>query len=337
MYKIGILGAGSFGMSLARALKNTGNEVSVWTRHKEKLDTYASSGIYKPLDNMIIPEGIIFEKNLSLLVQDKDVLFLAVPSVFVRETIKEAAFHIPVSQIIVSVAKGIEKDSLMSPTQVIEDELLKSRGGSFYVRIVALSGPSHAEEVAKDLPTTIVSSSKDTFAASCMQDIFTNTCIRVYTNPDTKGVELCGALKNIIALAAGVSEGLGYGDNTKAALITRGLAEITRLGLIMGCKLETFAGLAGLGDLVVTCTSKYSRNNRCGILIGKGLSPEKAKEKIGMAVEGINTLPAAIRLSKKYGVEMPIIQISNDVINHGVDPKEAVNTLMGRSMKNELW
>lgn len=324
-------------MALARMLQNKGVSVQVWTRHSEKLDFYISKRVYPPLGDMPLPTGIGFEKNLSVLCDDKDALISAVPSVYVRNTIRDAAPFIAPDQIIVSVTKGIEKDTLLSPTGIIKDELKNMRGKDFCVRTVALSGPSHAEEVAKDLPTTIVSSSEDLNLASFVQDVFSSTCMRVYTNSDTKGVELCGALKNIIALACGVSQGLGYGDNTKAALITRGLAEITRLGLAMGCRLETFAGLCGLGDLVVTCTSKNSRNNRCGILIGKGLSPEEAREKVGMAVEGINTLPAALELMKKYDVEMPITHAVNAVINIGMAPAEAVNLLMMRERKNELW
>lgn len=323
-------------MALARMLENNGNSVQIWTRHSEKLDLYASKRIYPPLNDMPIPSGISFEKSLSAICEGKDVLLSAVPSVYVRSIIKDAAFFIAKNQLIVSVTKGIEKDTLLSPTQVIKDELKNVRGAGFSVRIAALSGPSHAEEVARDLPTTIVSSSEDMSLASFVQDIFTSSFMRVYTNSDIRGVELCGALKNIIALACGISQGLGYGDNTKAALITRGLAEITRLGLAMGCRLETFAGLCGLGDLVVTCTSKNSRNNRCGILIGEGLSPEKAKEKVGMAVEGINTLPAAMQLMLRYDVQMPITHAVNAVINLGMPAGEAVNLLMMREKKNEL-
>lgn len=337
MLKIGIFGAGSFGMALARILKNNGNDVEIWTRHSDKLDQYARTGVFPMLNNMPIPPGISFERHLERLCLNKDVLICAVPSVYVRQTICESAPYIPSGQIIVSVAKGIERDTLLLPTDIIEDELKKCRGDLFEVNTVALSGPSHAEEVARDLPTTVVSASDDPVVARFVQGVFAGTCIRVYTNPDKKGVELCGALKNIIALASGISEGLGYGDNTKAALITRGLAEMWRLGSGMGCSLETFAGLAGLGDLVCTCTSKNSRNNRCGILIGEGLAPMDAKNKIGMAVEGINTLPAAIKLKQKYDVQMPITQTTDAVIYHNMNPKEAVNILMSRERKNEVW
>lgn len=324
-------------MALGRVLINNGNEVTIWTRHTEKLDVYARDRVFAGLCNMPIPKALAFEKDPTLLVKDKDILIVAVPSIYVRKTISPVAGFISCDQIIISVTKGIEKDSLLLPTEVIADELKNIRGHNFHSKIVALSGPSHAEEVARDLPTTMVSSSNDPLAMSFIQKVFTDTCIRVYTNPDTKGVELCGALKNIIALASGVCEGLGYGDNTKAAIITRGLAEITRLGLLMGCTAQTFAGLAGMGDLVVTCTSRYSRNNRCGVLIGRGIAPKEAQKEIGMVVEGINTLPAAIQLMEKYDVEMPIICILDAVINRGMDRYKAADILMGRSMKDEIW
>ena len=201
---------------------------------------------------------------------------------------------------------------------------------------MALSGPTHAEEVALDLPTTIVSASEDEDAAKIVQDVFMNTCMRVYTHFDVLGVELCGAFKNIIALATGISSGLGFGDNTRAALITRGIAEIKRLGVKMGCNDQTFAGLAGIGDLIVTATSEHSRNNRCGKLIGKGLSPEEAIKEVGMVVEGINALPAAISLAKKYEIEMPITETAYDIVFNSVEPKDAVLKLMTRDKKAEI-
>ena len=220
-------------------------------------------------------------------------------------------------------------------TDIIRDELSKQSAAK-NVKLVALSGPTHAEEVAKDLPTTIVSACEDQNAALIVQDVFMNTCMRVYTNSDVLGVELCGAMKNIIALATGISSGLGFGDNTKAALITRGIAEIKRLGLKMGCDNDTFAGLAGIGDLIVTATSEHSRNNRCGKLIGKGMSPDDAIKEVGMVVEGINALPAAISLAKKYEVELPITETAYDIVFGGIDPKTAVIKLMTRDKKSEI-
>ena len=265
----------------------------------------------------------------------KDVLLFAVPSVFVRSTTAKARPYIPDGQILVDVAKGMEPDTLYTMTEVIADELGKENGPQG-VKLVALSGPTHAEEVAVDLPTTIVSASPDEEAAKFVQDVFSNTCMRVYTNPDIKGVELSGALKNVIALGVGISTGLGYGDNARAALITRGIAEIARLGVAMGCNIHTFAGLAGIGDLIVTATSMHSRNNRAGILIGKGESPAQAVKEVGMVVEGINALPAAMELAAKYNVEMPIVQTVNAIVKEGMSASDALRTLMDRNRKNEM-
>ena len=252
------------------------------------------------------------------------------PSVFVRSTAKRAAPFVPAGQIVVDVAKGLEPGTLMTMSEVINDEIPAAR-------VVALSGPTHAEEVAQDLPTTIVSACADHDAAAFVQSVFMNACMRVYTNTDVKGVELCGALKNIIALAAGISAGIGYGDNAKAALITRGIVEITRLGVAMGCREQTFSGLAGLGDLIVTATSRHSRNNRCGYLIGQGVPPEEAIRQVGMVVEGINAIPAAMTLAEKYGVEMPIVHAVDAVVHHGADPKDVVYGLMTRDPKTEHY
>ena len=280
---------------------------------------------------MEIPEEIRFTKDMEEVCRDKEILLFAVPSPFVRATARKAAKYVKDNQIIVDVAKGIEADTLFTMTQIIADELKNPA-----VKLVALSGPTHAEEVAKDLPTTIVSACEDLTAAERVQQVFGNTCMRVYTNDDVLGVELCGAMKNIMALASGVALGLGYGDNTKAALITRGMAEITRLGIAMGCKPQTFAGLAGIGDLIVTATSVHSRNNRCGMLLGQGVPPQEAVKQVGMVVEGINALPAAMRLAQKYGVEMPLATAVNAVVNLGADPKDAVAKLMSRDQISEV-
>ena len=228
------------------------------------------------------------------------------------------------------VAKVIEADTLFTLTQIIEDELKNPT-----VKLVALSGPTHAEEVAKDLPTTIVSACADPGAAEFVQEVFSATCMRVYTNEDVLGVELCGAMKNIMALGSGIALGLGYGDNAKAALITRGMAEITRLGTAMGCDSRTFYGLAGVGDLIVTATSIHSRNNRCGMLLGQGVAPEEAVKQVGMVVEGIHALAAAMRLMEKYNVDMPIVRAVNAVVNQGADPRSEVMALMRREQRPE--
>ena len=329
---IGVLGAGTWGMALSRMLSNSGHTVMVWSALEEEVRQYASERRHPHLPGMIIPDEIVFTGDIEKAVTGKDILLFAVPSVFVRSTAAAASRFVPDRQIIVDVAKGIEPSTNYRMTEVIADELAKAGKTA---RLVALSGPTHAEEVAMDLPTTIVSASEDPSAAEYVQDIFMNTCMRVYTNNDVLGVELCGAMKNIIALASGMSAGLGYGDNTKAALITRGMAEITRLGIAMGASKSTFAGLAGIGDLIVTATSEHSRNNRAGRLIGEGLSPDEARKKVGMVVEGINALPAAMELSARYHVEMPLCSAVNDIINHNAVPAEEVRRLMRRPKRGE--
>lgn len=331
MTKIGVLGAGTWGMALARMLQLSGNQVTVWSALEREIDEFSATRRHPNLPGMEIPQDLEFTKDIGDVCRDKEILLFAVPSPFVRATARKAAPYITDNQIIVDVAKGIEADTLYTMTQIIADELKNPA-----VKLVALSGPTHAEEVAKDLPTTIVSACEDLKTAERVQQVFGNTCMRVYTNDDVMGVELCGAMKNIMALASGVALGLGYGDNTKAALITRGMAEITRLGIAMGCKPQTFYGLAGIGDLIVTATSIHSRNNRCGLLLGQGVPPQKAVRQVGMVVEGINALPAAMRLAEKYGVEMPLATAVNAVVNHGADPKEAVAKLMRRDQTSEV-
>ena len=331
MTKIGVLGAGTWGMALARMLQLSGNEVTVWSALEREVEEFSATRRHPNLPGMEIPEEIRFTKDMEEVCRDKEILLFAVPSPFVRATARKAVKYVKDNQIIVDVAKGIEADTLFTMTQIIADELKNPA-----VKLVALSGPTHAEEVAKDLPTTIVSACEDLAAAERVQQVFGNTCMRVYTNDDVLGVELCGAMKNIMALASGVALGLGYGDNTKAALITRGMAEITRLGIAMGCKPQTFAGLAGIGDLIVTATSVHSRNNRCGMLLGQGVPPQEAVKQVGMVVEGINALPAAMRLAQKYGVEMPLATAVNAVVNLGADPKDAVAKLMSRDQISEV-
>ncbi len=344
MKKIGVLGAGTWGMALARMLCNAGNEVIVWSALGAEIDELEKTRRHSKLPEMEIPQALQFTKSIEEVCAEKDILLFAVPSVFVRSTSAAARPYIPDGQVIVDVAKGIEADTLMTMSEVIRSELEKDDGEKRAprdVKIVALSGPTHAEEVAMDLPTTIVSACEDVKTAEMVQDVFMGseedrTCLRVYTNTDVKGVELCGALKNIIALAAGISTGLGYGDNARAALITRGLAEIVRLGMKMGCIEQTFYGLAGVGDLIVTATSRHSRNNRAGFLIGQGTAPDEAVKKVGMVVEGINAIPAAVRLRDIYNVDMPIVSFMEGVILYGKDPSEAVVKLMGRKKKSEL-
>ena len=332
--KIGVLGAGTWGIALARMLANDDYDVTVWSAIESEVDELSEKRVHRNLPGADIPESIVFTKDIEEVCRDKEILLFAVPSVYVRSTVEKAREFIPDGQIIVDVAKGIEAETLFTMSQVIEDVL--KDGKHDHVKVVALSGPTHAEEVSRDMPTTIVSACKDQDAAKKVQDIFMNTCMRVYTNDDVLGVELCGALKNIIALASGISTGLGNGDNAKAAIITRGMVEMTRLGLAMGAKQETFAGLAGIGDLIVTATSMHSRNNRCGMLIGQGVKPSEAVKQVGMVVEGINALPAAMKLIEKYHVEMPIISMVDAVVKEETDPRSAVAALMSRDKKNEM-
>ena len=331
MSKIGVLGAGTWGMALARMLHNSGHKVCVWSALEREVTEFATTRRHPKLPGMEIPAGIDFTGNIEAVCTGRDILLFAVPSPFVRSTARLAAPHVRDGQIIVDVAKGIEADTFLTMTQIIAQEI-----GNPAVKLVALSGPTHAEEVAQDLPTTIVSACEDRETAELVQNVFWGTCMRVYTNEDVLGVELCGALKNVIALACGIAAGLGYGDNAKAALITRGMAEISRLGLAMGCREQTFGGLAGIGDLIVTATSVHSRNNRCGMLIGKGMAVEEAIKQVGMVVEGINALPAAMALAKKYQVEMPIVEAAFQVVKEGLAPGKVVHLLMSRDKKPEL-
>ena len=331
MYKIGVLGAGTWGMALARMLCNNAHQVTVWSAIEQEIDQFSATRRHPNLPGMEIPQSMGFTKDIAEACRDMDVVLFAVPSPFVRATARKAAAYIPDGQIIVDVAKGIEADTFFTMTQVIADELKNPT-----VKLVALSGPTHAEEVAMDLPTTIVSACEDSQAAQFVQNVFWGTCLRVYTNQDVLGVELCGAMKNVIALAAGVAAGLGFGDNTKAALITRGIAEIARLGIAMGCDERTFGGLAGIGDLIVTATSVHSRNNRCGMLLGQGVSVADATKQVGMVVEGLNALPAAMGLKEKYGVEMPIVDAVDAIVNGGAAPMDTVRMLMDRGKKPEI-
>ena len=310
MKRIGILGAGTWGMALARMLTVSGNDVLVWSSIEKEIDSLSTTRKHPNLPQMKIPDELRFTKSIEEVCKDKDILLFAVPSVFVRSTAAKARPYVADGQIIVDVAKGIEPDTLYTMTEILADELGKE-GGPKGVRLVAL-------------------------AAAYVQEVFTNNVMRVYTNEDIKGVELSGAMKNVIALGVGISTGLGYGDNARAALITRGIAEIARLGVAMGCNVHTFAGLAGIGDLIVTATSMHSRNNRAGILIGKGETPENAVKEVGMVVEGMNALPAALELAERYRVEMPIVQTVNAIVNKGMSAAEAVKSLMERGLKNEL-
>lgn len=334
MAKIGVLGAGTWGMALARMLCNMGHEVQVWSALPQEIDQLSTTGVHPKLKDMVIPKEMKYTKEIQEVCTDKDILLFAVPSVFVRSTASQAAEYMKDGQVIVDVAKGIEASTLFTMTEVIRDELNK-KGGLENVKLVALSGPTHAEEVAIDLPTTIVSACPDLNTAQYVQQIFMNPKFRVYTNTDIHGVEICGAFKNIIALGTGIARGLGYGDNTAAALITRGVKEMSALGELMGCKPETFNGLAGIGDLIVTCTSLHSRNLTAGMLLGKGKSRDEAVKEVGMVVEGIYALDAAMQLKKKYDVELPICEMVNGIVNEGLSPETGEKLLMTRMGRQE--
>lgn len=328
---VGILGAGTWGTALARLLAGTGKRVTVWSHSTERAYTLSQTRRHSDLPEVVLPDGIEFTNDIRLACTGMDAVVFAVASPHIRTVAHQAAAYIPEGQLVITVAKGIEPDTLLTMSEILEQELACSTP-----RVAALSGPSHAEEVARDLPTVVVAASEDRVAAEYVQRLFSTSVMRVYTNCDIRGVELCGALKNIIALAAGISRGLGYGDNAKAALITRGLSELARLGSRLGCTPETFNGLAGVGDLIVTCTSEHSRNNRCGYLIGRGLSAPEAVERIGMAVEGLNALDAAMELARQNNVEIPIISAVNDIVRGAAAPADAVNELFARDLTSEF-
>jgi len=328
--KIAVIGAGSFGTSLAMLLVGKGHDVSIWGRKKSQMALMRDT-----LENPHYLPGIKLPKELNIVdemadaLKDAHVVLFSVPAQQFRSVFADAMKYLVGNEIIVNVAKGIEKESLLRLSQVAK-ELMPD------VKYVTLSGPSHAEEVAKSLPTTVAVASDDVELALKVQDIFNTDRFRVYTNDDVAGVELGGSLKNIIALGAGISDGMGFGDNAKAAMMTRGITEMSRLGIAMGAKPETFSGLTGLGDLIVTCTSMHSRNRRCGILIGEGNTVANAMEKIGMVVEGLSTAEAAGALADKYDIEMPITQCICMMIEGKINANEAVDILMGRKTKNEM-
>lgn len=332
MTKIAVFGAGTWGIALARLLAVNGRDVTVWSAIPAELKSLSTTRRHPNLPGMELPSTMHYTADIAEACAGRDILLFAVPSPFVRSTAKKAAKYIPEGQLIVDVAKGVEDKTLMTMSEIIEDELAKAGRTA---RVVALSGPTHAEEVARDMPTLIVAASEDEAAAKAVQKAFTAPNFRVYTNTDRRGTELGGAIKNVVALAVGIALGLGYGDNAKAALITRGNAELTRLGLAMGCKPETFAGLSGMGDLIVTCTSMHSRNLHAGMLLGRGKSADEAKAEVGQVVEGINALPAACRLAKKYKVEMPIVQSVDAILSGKLEARNALAALMGRDLKHE--
>lgn len=324
---ISIIGSGTWGVALAIHLARLGNTIKMWAFLPEEAESINKDRKYKNLPEAIIDDKIVAYTNIEEAINGTDIILHVTPSKFVRSTIKKYKKYIE-NQPIIMCAKGIEKDSLATLSQVIEEELPDKRYG-------ILSGPSHAEEVAMQIPTAVVFASKDEKLQNLVQDVFMNENMRVYSSSDVIGVEVGGALKNIIAFCAGIAIELNLGDNSFAALITRGLVEIRKLGIAMGGNQETFYGLSGLGDLIVTCMSEHSRNRRAGRLIGKGYTVEQAQKEIGMAIESIDNIEAAYQLSKKYNIEMPIVEAVYDVLYNGLEPREAVNMLMTRKRKSE--
>ena len=329
MADISIIGAGSWGIALALLLHKNGHHITVWSIIQEEIDMLSKEHEHKEkLPGVKLPEDMEFTTDLEAAVKGKDILVLAVPSPFTRSTSHSMKEYVGEGQVIVNVAKGIEEKSLLTLSQIIEEEIPQAK-------VAVLSGPSHAEEVGRGIPTTIVVGAKEKTTAEWLQNIFMNEAFRVYISPDVLGIELGAALKNVVALAAGIADGLGYGDNTKAALITRGITEIARLGTAMGGRFETFCGLTGIGDLIVTCASMHSRNRRAGILIGKGYSMEEAMKEVKMVVEGVYSAKAAIKKKKKYDVQIPIIEQVNAVLFDGKEAGAAVKELMIRDKKLE--
>lgn len=329
MKEICVLGAGSWGTALSILLCNNGHNVTVWSIDPEEvlmLKDYREQR--DKLPGVMVPSTIVFTTEMETALKNAEMVVCAVPSPFVRPTMESAAKFIQPGTIVVDVAKGIEDQTYKTMTQIIEEECPAAR-------VAVLSGPSHAEEVGRRIPTTIVAGAKDKEVAEIIQDTFMNEVFRVYTSPDTIGIELGGSLKNVIALAAGIVDGLGFGDNTKAALMTRGIAEIMRLVTAMGGHMETVAGLSGIGDLIVTCTSKHSRNRNAGYLIGQGKTYQEAMDEVKMVVEGVYSAKAALALAGKYHISMPIVEAVNAVLFDGVNAREASMQLLLRDRTSE--
>ena len=330
MKKIGIIGAGSWGTALALTVSNKGHQVKICDVDKAHIASMRENN-----ENVKYLPGIKFNENLHIVdtaeeaLEGADIALFSAPAQHFRSAFEGAIPYLNDNMVVVNVAKGIEQHTLMRMSEIAY--LLKPD-----VKYVVLSGPSHAEEVGRFMPTTVSVASKDMECAEFIQEEFMTDRFRIYTNEDVCGVELGGALKNIIALGAGISDGMGFGDNAKAALMTRGITEMCRLGVQLGANINTFSGLAGVGDLIVTCTSMHSRNRRCGIMIGEGTRPSEATKKVGMVVEGMFTAEAAYELAKRVNVEMPITECIYDCINEKIDAKEAVEILMGRDKKNEM-
>jgi len=327
--RITLLGGGSWGTSLSKLLSENGHEVKVWLRDEKQCLILSQERVnQKYLPEVKIPLNIEFTSDINEAVKNAEILLIVTPTQMIRNVLKQINAEYKENKIIVNASKGIEMGTL----NLVSDIVAQETTNCFFA---ALTGPSHAEEVGLNLPTAITIACENKEVAEVIQDVFMSSYFRVYTNEDVIGSELGGALKNIIALGAGISDGVGYGDNAKAALMNRGIVEIARLGIAMGADVHTFFGLSGIGDLIATCTSRHSRNRNAGFLIGQGLSKDEAVKKVGMVVEGITTTYAAYELAKKLNVEMPIVDAMYDVLENNADVKETVNKLMLRDKKEE--
>ncbi len=329
MAKIGIIGGGSWGIAIAVLLYKNGHQITVWSALEPEITMLKEKHEHKMLPGVALPQDMVFTTQDREAVEGQDLLVMAVASAYTRQTAGRLSGLVAEGQKILNVAKGIEERTLMTLSEIIGQEIPQAD-------VAVMSGPSHAEEVGRGLPTTIVVGAKSKATAEYIQNLFMNEVFRVYTSPDILGMELGGALKNVVALAAGIADGMGYGDNTKAALITRGITEIARLGTAMGGKFETFCGLTGIGDLIVTCASMHSRNRRAGILIGQGKTYEEAMDEVKMVVEGVYSAKAAMELSRKYQVQLPIIEQVNKILFEGLSAEQAVKELMLRDKKLEV-
>ena len=329
MARVSILGGGTWGIALAVLLSNNGHEVTVWSAVEKEIQMLREQREHKMLPGVKLPDSMKFTMDDEEAIKGQSILVMAVASSYTRRTADRISSMVAPGQIIVNVAKGIEESTMMTLTQIIEEEIPQAD-------VAVLSGPSHAEEVGRGLPTTVVVGAKSRETAEYIQNVFMSPVFRVYTSPDILGIELGGSLKNVVALAAGIADGLGYGDNAKAALITRGITEISRLGTVMGGRAETFSGLTGIGDLIVTCASMHSRNRRAGILIGQGKTYQQAMDEVQQVVEGVYSAKAAMKLAEKYQVQLPIITQVNKVLFEGKNPAEAVKELMLRDKKSEV-
>ena len=329
MANISILGAGGWGIAIGVLLNNNGHNVTMWSAVEREVNMLTEKRENTvSLPGIIIDEKIKITSDLNEAVENKDIIVLAVASSYIRSTANRIKDLVKDGQIIINVAKGIEESTLMTMTDIIEEEIPNAD-------VAVLSGPSHAEEVGKGLPTTCVAGAKTKKTAEYIQNIFSSKVFRVYISPDMLGIELGGSLKNVIALAAGIADGLGYGDNTKAALITRGITEISRLGIAMGANSMTLYGLTGTGDLIVTCASMHSRNRRAGILMGQGYTMDEAVKEVNMVVEGLYSAKAAKKLAEKYNVSLPIIEVVNMILFENLSAKDAVDELMLRDKTME--